>query len=440
MKKNKKTDTSVLTSLFLAGAGAITFSSTMPFLLPIGVVGIAGSIGFFAYDLVCDSNKDEMWRNIGIVTKDEKIPLLVNEIKTETGVQQVYHLPTGLSFEDVEKNQDKIENAFKKHVKLEKADNFNVIITTFDKKLSNLYKFKNEYLNNKLMQFVAGFSQSINGEQLETIDLNSSDCHILICGTTGSGKSELLRHLLTQFILQTQGNPQKGQIWVTDLKGGVTTKIFSRASNCIKYTVIPDECKKMMTELHEVMMTRYLQLNSTNCVDYKEYNQKFKSKPMIPIIFVIEEYSLIFNDKAATELMFLLLNLSRAANISVILTIQRPDFKTLDTRIKANLKTTVCFKVKYDVDSEIVLGHGNYQASRLLKDTPPGRGILNDEKHNDVVFQSLFMTTKEIEQTLQPYLTKKATISTYYDEEIKKPIEKPQKATKDDINKIDELI
>lgn len=436
---NNKVDYDTISTLLATGVGSLILTPTLPFLLPVGLFGVIGGVYKYYYDSTHDPNC-EMWSKVGLITKDEQIPLLVNEIKTDEGEQYVYHLPAGLSINDVEKAQAKIENALKKSVKIDKADNYNIIITTFKKDLSSLYKFNYEYLQKKLMLFAAGYSQNINGECLETVNLNSSDCHMLICGTTGSGKSEFLRHLLTQFILQTDGKQEKGQVWITDLKGGVTTKIFSRANNCKKYTILPSECKKMMGELHEIMMQRYLQLNNANCVDYKEYNKMFRSKPMTPIIFVIEEYSLIFNDKEASELMFLLLNLSRAANISVILTIQRPDFKTLDTRIKANLKTTVCFKVKYDVDSEIVLGHGNYIASRLLKDAPPGRGILNDEKHNDVIFQSLFMTTKEIETTLKQYLTKKPTISTYKDEEIKKPIEKPQKATKEDIKKIDELI
>ena len=437
---SNKIDYGTISTLFVTEAGSLVLSQAFPFLFPVGLFGIIGSAYKYFYDSTHDPN-EEMWRQVGLSTKDDKIPLLVNEIQSENGEQYVYHLPVGLSINDVEKAHEKIENALKQRVKIEKANNYNIIITTFTKDLSNMYKFNCSYLKNKIMMLSAGYSQNINGECLETIDLNSSDCHMLICGTTGSGKSEFLRHLLTQFILQTEGKKDKGQLWITDLKGGVTTKIFSRAANCIKYTILPSECKKMMSELHEIMMQRYLQLNNANCVDYKEYNKKFRSKPMVPMIFVIEEYSLIFNDKEATELMFLLLTLSRAANISVILTIQRPDFKTLDTRIKANLKTTVCFKVKYDVDSEIVLGHGNYIASRVLKDAPPGRGILNDEKHSDVVFQSLFMTTNDIESTLKQYLTKKPTISTYKDEDKKKPIEnRPQKATKEDIKKIAELI
>ncbi|WP_069999461.1 FtsK/SpoIIIE domain-containing protein [Cellulosilyticum sp. I15G10I2] len=435
MSDKKENDYESLAVMCLAGVGGIALSSTFPFLLIPSIVTTAGSVGLAFWDNF-EGNRNKMWEMIGLVTKDEKVPVCIKTIKTDIGEQKVYHVPAGLSGEQIKNKQDEIENALKKKVKIDIADNFNVIIQTFNKALGKLYPFTEEYLQKEFMKFAVGFSQSMSGEKIETIDLNSSDCHMLISGSTGSGKSELLRHLLVQFILQTKGDIKKGELRIADLKGGVTTKIFSRASNCTKYTIFQEECINMMAEIHEEMMKRYIVLNNANCVDYKEYNAKFKKKPMKPIVFIIEEYSLLFNDKSATELLFLLLNLSRASNISVVLTIQRPDFKTLDTRIKANLRTTICFKVKYDVDSEIVLGHGNYLASRELKTAPAGRGIINDEKHDDVIFQSLFMTTKEIEATLKEYLTKKATYSTYQDK-IKETPKKESKATKDDIKNID---
>ncbi|WP_069997732.1 FtsK/SpoIIIE domain-containing protein [Cellulosilyticum sp. I15G10I2] len=439
MSKNKENDYEAFAYMFLGGVGSLALSATFPFLLVPGVVATVGSVGLAFWENF-EFKQNKMWENIGLVTKDEKVPICIKTIKTDVGEQKVYYVPAGLSGDQIKSKQNEIENALKKKVKIDIADNFNVIIQTFHKALGALYKFTTDHLQKDLMKFSAGYSQSIKGENIEVIDLNSSDCHMLISGTTGSGKSELLRQLLVQFILQTKGLIAKGELWIADLKGGVTTKLFSRASNCTRYTIFQEDTIQMMQELHEIMMKRYITLNNGNCVDYKEYNAKFKKSPMKPIVFVIEEYSLLFNNKAAAELLFLLLNLSRAANISVILTIQRPDFKTLDTRIKANLRTTICFKVKYDVDSEIVLGHGNYLASRELKTAPPGRGILNDEKHDDIIFQSLYMTTKEIECTLKEYLTKKATFSTYQNQAKEAPNEDLKKATKDDIKKIESLV
>lgn len=434
----KDINNSQLCAMFVGGVGCLKLAPAFPFLIVPGIAAAGGSLLLYSIDVL--KSKESMWENIGLKTKEDKVPLCVKKIKTDAGEQKVYHLPEGLSIEQIEAKQSEIENALKQNVKIEKADNYNVIITTFNKKLSSLYKFNKETVDKRLMKFNAGYSQEIKGESMQKIDLDTSDCHMLIVGTTGSGKSEFLRHLLTQAILQSNGDRNTLELQICDLKGGVTTKAFSRTSNCTKYTIFAEECKQMMTELHNEMMSRYVKLNECNCVDYKEYNAKNKRNKMHPVVFVIEEYSLLFADKEATELLFLLLNLSRAANISVILTIQRPDHKTLDTRIKANLRTTVCFKMKTDVDSEIVLGHGNYRASRELKTAPPGRGILNDGTHDDVVFQSLYAMTKEIEEALSKYLTNKATYSTYQDSAKDSHEEAPKKVEKDDINKIDSLI
>ena len=420
------------------GVTMLCFQRFVPDLHSTGVLLIAGGLACGAMQLIGYRN-EKLWQRIGINTSENAVPLPIKKRRTAFGKEIVYTIPTGFCFEDFEGKKEQIETAFKKRIKLEKADNYKLILTIFDEELKDLYKFSQDLLCNDQMKFTAGYSQN-SAKMVECIDLNSSDCHMLITGTTGSGKSEFLRHILTQFIMQCKGKISKGKLYISDLKGGVTTKIFSKASNCVRYTVFPNETVIMMKELHEIMMKRYIKLNSTNCVDYKEYNKKFKSQQMEPIVFVIEEYSLLFSNKEATELMFLLLNLSRAANISVILTIQRPDFKTLDTRIKANLRTTVCFKCKYDVDSEIVLGHGNYLASRELKKAPPGRGILNDECHDDVVFQSVYMTTKEIEEYLKEYLTKPAILSSYEDEIEDVEEEKPVKSMDNDIKALESLI
>ena len=181
--------------------------------------------------------------------------------------------------------------------------------------------------------------------------MNSSDCHMLVTGATGSGKSAFIKMFLAQCVYKNIS------LVIADLKGGVETKMFSKYRNCIRYTIFPHEVKVLLEEIHQIMMKRYEDLNKSDCKDYKDYNKKF-SNSMQPIIFLIEEYSLLFNDKEANALLFLLLNLARAANISVVLTLQRPDYRTLDTRIKSNLRTVVCFKMKSDTDSEIVLGRG----------------------------------------------------------------------------------
>ena len=169
---SNRVDYGTVATLLATGTGALMLTPTLPFLLPMGLFGVIGGAYKYYYDSTHDPNS-EMWKQVGLITKDEKVPLLVNSIETNEGNQYVYHLPDGLCFSDVEKAQEKIENSLKKAVKIDRADNYNVIITTFTKKLSNLYKFNSEYLQKKLMLLAAGYSQNINGECLETIQVNS---------------------------------------------------------------------------------------------------------------------------------------------------------------------------------------------------------------------------------------------------------------------------
>ena len=152
------------------------------------------------------------FENIGLITKDGKCPVCINKRETDTCEQRVYHIPEGLSYEKILSKQSEIENVMKRKVKIEIADNYNVVITSFTKQLGKMYMFTREIVQKRIMQFTVGYSLTMGGEEIQKIDLNTSDCHMLIAGSTGSGKSEFLRHILSQAIIQSDGDEKKVQL------------------------------------------------------------------------------------------------------------------------------------------------------------------------------------------------------------------------------------
>jgi len=212
---------------------------------------------------------------------------------------------------------------------------------------------------------VFGFNLAI-GEDImgDTIRLDIREApHLLVAGTTGSGKSIFISGLIKQ--LQTL--PKRDvQIVLFDPKM-VELAEFSEGKNTRIYA---HETRKIYEELERLsveMDERYKIMQQSKVKNIEQYNAKGKG---LPYIFVfIDEYSdltgsatIILEDgklaNIADNIKHLVLRLAqkaRAAGIHLVLTTQRPSTKVVDGDIKANFPTRICFKVPSQVDSQVVI-------------------------------------------------------------------------------------
>ena len=194
------------------------------------------------------------------------------------------------------------------------------------------------------------------GQQI-TVDINAQP-HMLVGGSTGSGKTFLTKTLLYQLI-------QKGhKVVITDFKGGLDYQNAwpEHATICVDKREAKEELEKICEEL----AARKKLLFEHGCKDITDFNQKNPDTMLHRIIFTCDEAAMLLSKKMALDseakltkeieaLVTLVATQGRALGIHLILSIQRPDATVVDGQISNNIDFRVCGRAS-QVLSEVVLG------------------------------------------------------------------------------------
>jgi len=229
------------------------------------------------------------------------------------------------------------------------------------------YKDYNGYIdfNNPDIPFIVGFS----GGQivLDTID---NARHILIAGTTGSGKSVFLHNLITTILCNKHNytylvDCKKVELSMYKEHAQVATSVFGEGQAAV-----------IIDGLIDRMEARFDDMEQRGVNDFKQY------KRIIPDarrhILVVDELSdLIENKKARARVIPELLRIAqkgRAAGFHVILATQRPDASVINGTLKGNLPTRIAFRTISNMDSRIIL---DQSGAELLRGNGDGLYLRN---------------------------------------------------------------
>ncbi len=177
--------------------------------------------------------------------------------------------------------------------------------------------------------------------------------HLLIAGTTGSGKTVCVNTCILSLLFK--GSPNDLKFLMIDPK-----MVELMPFNGLPHLLCPvvTDAKKAAVALNWVvseMEARYVLLSKTGVRNIEAYNEKQEKIPYI--IVVVDEFADLMSvardqiENAITRLA----QLSRAVGIHLILATQRPSVDVITGVIKANLPARVSFKVASKVDSRTVL-------------------------------------------------------------------------------------
>ncbi|MCM8774004.1 MAG: DNA translocase FtsK [Candidatus Omnitrophica bacterium] len=177
--------------------------------------------------------------------------------------------------------------------------------------------------------------------------------HLLIAGTTGSGKTVCVNSIISSIIFKAKPNEVK--FILIDPKK-VELAPFSGIPHLLHPII--SEPKKAFSALNwavEEMENRYKVLANEGARNIDIYNKnKFKLPYIVIIVDELADLMVVATDKIETSIQRLV-QLSRAVGIHLILATQRPSVDVITGVIKANFPARISFKVSSKVDSRTVL-------------------------------------------------------------------------------------
>ena len=179
--------------------------------------------------------------------------------------------------------------------------------------------------------------------------------HLLIAGTTGSGKSVCINTIILSFLYKY--SPEKCNLILIDPK-----MLELSAYEGIPHLLCPviTESKKATAALGWIvkeMENRYKLMTSVGVKNIDGYNAKNK-KHMPYIVVIVDEMSdlMLIAGKEIENYIQRLSQMARAAGIHIIMATQRPSVDVITGTIKANFPTRISFQVSSKIDSRTILG------------------------------------------------------------------------------------
>lgn len=226
--------------------------------------------------------------------------------------------------------------------------------------------------------------------------------HLLIAGTTGSGKSVCINAVILSLIYKY--SPDDVKLILVDPKR-VEFSMYNHLPHLIMPNVITDNEKALnaLSWCVDEMERRYVVFANSRVKNLEEYNEseevlEGRAEKMPYIIFIIDELAdlLMTAKKEAEDYICRILQKARAAGIHMILATQRPSVDVVTGKIKANLNARICFALMTAADSKTVLDQGG--ADKLL-----GKGdmlFMSSDTGVPKRIQGCFVTTREIDDVV----------------------------------------
>lgn len=371
-----------------------------------------------------DSDKIlKIFNNAGLNKGGETIRIIRKE-EIDNGMMYVFQLPLGLGSEDIFRKKSVIEDGLNTRSR-ESEIHFKDIKklkdlkwdTTIFKQLKKIFT-KTKMLNKeveieydgmlKVKVFEGPMDEKIpwNKEMLEPgtwkvligkkrTELIYHDFdktkHLIIAGVPGSGKSVVMKLIITSLILSQPNNVTFSLI---DLKGGPA---FSRFKNCKQvknFAVNNSEALDVLKKVEEDMERVYQDvLVSKGFEDITEAGIKERH------FLVIDEAADLAGDDKAVKILTNIVRKGRGAGHYVIYATQYPTVQTVASQIKRNIPARLSYVLDSAIASNAVL---DTNGAEDLPDDIPGRGIYKIAKINH--FQTILITNPEIDKQIMPYI------------------------------------
>ncbi|WP_291291459.1 DNA translocase FtsK [Enterococcus sp.] len=253
----------------------------------------------------------------------------------------------------------------------------------------------------KLLEVPLG--RDISG-RVQTADLTKMP-HLLIAGSTGSGKSVAINGIITSILMRAK--PHEVKLMMIDPKM-VELNVYNGIPHLLTPVVTnPRKAAQALQKVVKEMEERYEKFAATGVRNITGYNELVinknledgENRPILPFIVVIVDELADLMMVASNEVedaIIRLAQMARAAGIHMILATQRPSVDVITGIIKANVPSRMAFAVSSGVDSRTIIDSNG--AEKLL-----GRGdmlYLPMGENKPIRVQGAFISDHEVERVV----------------------------------------
>ncbi len=251
----------------------------------------------------------------------------------------------------------------------------------------------NDNFKNTSLKIPLCIGKDISGN-IEVIDLSKTP-HLLVAGTTGSGKSVFINTLLASILYKF--SPEELRLILIDPKM-LELSVYNDIAHLL--TPVVTEPKKAIIALKWVckeMERRYSMMNEENTRSLEGYNQKSQEKLPYIVVFIDEMADLMMTaGKEVEHYVQRLAQMARACGIHLVMATQRPSVDIITGSIKANFPSRISFQVASKYDSRTVLGE--IGAEQLLGN---GDMLMSKNGGNLIRYQSAFISDNEVNKLIK---------------------------------------
>jgi len=239
--------------------------------------------------------------------------------------------------------------------------------------------------------------------EISTLDLVKMP-HLLIAGTTGSGKSVCLNTIICSLLYRANPDELKfviidpKKVEMTLYKGLKGYHLLGMEDFDESIVTKPENATLALRAVEKEMGSRYDTLAEAVVRNIQEYNSKMEAEgePIMPyIVVVVDELAdlMMLNAKEVEQPIARLAQLARAVGIHLVIATQRPSVDVITGLIKANFPSRIAFQVASKIDSRTIIDTSG--AEKLI-----GRGdmlYLGSGSSELVRLHNAFLSIGEIE-------------------------------------------
>ncbi|MBO0595047.1 hypothetical protein I2485_08545 [Nesterenkonia sp. E16_7] len=235
------------------------------------------------------------------------------------------------------------------------------------------------------------------GEEL--LDLVEDGPHILLAGTTGAGKSELLKSMLLGWA--SRYDPSELNFLLFDFKGGSSFQHLARLEHTLSLVtdLTQAQADRALEGVRSELTRRERMFLESGATDYADFRRSRPDRPLARLLVVFDEFRIFTQElPAAMDELLRLATLGRSLGLHLILTTQRPQ-GVVTADIRANIGSIICLRLRSDDEARELVGTA--EPAHIPRGLP-GRGVIQRPGEPPAPFHAVQLRERSEKLTARP--------------------------------------